>query len=211
MLWARPSAPAKKVVDRVAESLAKIGVLKVRLYPPVLRRPPAGGAAGAAVAVLDRAKEPGALAEPLYLDVMTATWRSANRGRRGPYRALSAACGLSSRSLVRNACWRYSVNCRPPSRSRALPVGIAVAVTNLSLPLGEIPCRQRPSSSCSTASAAMAACQPPKATSKSSATRPRGSPGGLFVYDSKKAGGLTVSHLPGQRKTDSFIVSDFAG
>ncbi len=86
-------------------------------------RPPAGGAAGdaRAVAVLDRTKEPGALAEPLYLDVMTAPAEAFNRGERETLpRTIGGRYGLSPRSLVLNACWRYSVNCRPPSRSRAV-------------------------------------------------------------------------------------------
>ncbi len=59
-------------------------MLKVRLYRPFSARPPAGGAAESAraVAVLDRTKEPGALAEPLYLDVMTALAEAFNRGER---------------------------------------------------------------------------------------------------------------------------------
>ncbi len=62
----------------------KVGVLKVRLYRPfsaahLLAALPESARA---VAVLDRTKEPGALAEPLYLDVMTAPAEAFNRGGR---------------------------------------------------------------------------------------------------------------------------------
>ena len=61
----------EEVIDELLSRGEKVGVLKSPPLSPVLRRPPAGGAAGKrrAVAVLDRTKEPGALAEPLYLDV----------------------------------------------------------------------------------------------------------------------------------------------
>ncbi len=59
-------------------------MLKVRLYRPfsaahLLAALPESARA---VAVLDRTKEPGALAEPLYLDVMTALAEAFNRGER---------------------------------------------------------------------------------------------------------------------------------
>ncbi|HIF7596402.1 TPA: pyruvate:ferredoxin (flavodoxin) oxidoreductase, partial [Klebsiella pneumoniae] len=64
----------EEVVDELLSRGEKVGVLKVRLYRPfsaahLLAALPESARA---VAVLDRTKEPGALAEPLYLDVMTA-------------------------------------------------------------------------------------------------------------------------------------------
>ena len=63
-------------------------MLKVRLFRPVLGRAfpgrPAADASGR-IAVLDRTKEPGAIGEPLYLDVVTAL--AAKTGRRSITRA----------------------------------------------------------------------------------------------------------------------------
>lgn len=67
-------------------------------------------------------KEPGALAEPPYPTLMMAWRKPLTAASIETLCALSAAATVSKESLVRNACWRYSVNCGPPQPA-ALTVG----------------------------------------------------------------------------------------
>ncbi|MCV5591529.1 pyruvate:ferredoxin (flavodoxin) oxidoreductase, partial [Escherichia coli] len=88
--------------DELLSRGEKVGVLKVRLYRPfsaahLLAALPESARA---VAVLDRTKEPGALAEPLYLDVMTALAEAFNRGERETLpRTIGGRYGLSSKEF----------------------------------------------------------------------------------------------------------------
>ncbi|VTP68982.1 Pyruvate synthase subunit porA [Leclercia adecarboxylata] len=73
------------MVDELLSRGEKVGVLKVRLYRPFSAKHLLAVLPESArtVAVLDRTKEPGAHAEPLYLDVMTALAEAFNNGERG--------------------------------------------------------------------------------------------------------------------------------
>ena len=65
---------AEEVIDYLTAKGEKVGLVKVRLYRPFSadRLVAAIPATAKKIAVLDRTKEPGALGEPLYLDVVTA-------------------------------------------------------------------------------------------------------------------------------------------
>ena len=81
----------------------KVGVLKVRLFRPfsveALPRRPA--ADGDAIAVLDRTKEPGAIGEPLYLDVVTALAEACSRTAAASHAAvIGGRYGLSSKEFT---------------------------------------------------------------------------------------------------------------
>ena len=82
-----------------------MGVLKVRLYRPFSRTAflAALPASARSLAVLDRTKEPGALGEPLYLDVMTALAEARAEGV-SPVRAeplvIAGRYGLSSKEFT---------------------------------------------------------------------------------------------------------------
>jgi pyruvate-ferredoxin/flavodoxin oxidoreductase len=85
--------------------------------------------------VLDRTKEPGAQAEPLYLDVMTALAEAFNHGERETLpRVIGGATVCPPKSSGRTACWRYSTSSK---RKPRFTVGIYDDVTNLSLSLPE--------------------------------------------------------------------------
>ena len=77
---------AEEVIDYLNAHGEKVGLIKVRLYRPV-RAPTSLIAAIPAtvkkIAVLDRTKEPGALGEPLYLDVVTALARRRHHRHQG--------------------------------------------------------------------------------------------------------------------------------
>ncbi|VDZ78789.1 pyruvate-flavodoxin oxidoreductase [Salmonella bongori] len=91
-----------------------------------------------AIAVLDRTKEPGAQAEPLYLDVMTALAEAFSNGERETLpRTIGGRYGLSSKEFG-PACVLAVFNelnsAKPKPR---FTVGIYDDVTHLSLPLPE--------------------------------------------------------------------------
>lgn len=74
------------------------------------------------IAVLDRTKEPGALAEPLYLDVMTALAEAYSRGERATLpKVIGGRYGLSSKEFGPIVRWRCSKNYRLIYRAHALP------------------------------------------------------------------------------------------
>ncbi|EPQ3100427.1 pyruvate:ferredoxin (flavodoxin) oxidoreductase, partial [Serratia marcescens] len=74
----------EEVIDTLLARGEKVGVLKVRLFRPFSAKYLLDALPDSvrSVAVLDRTKEPGALAEPLYLDVMTALAEAYSRGER---------------------------------------------------------------------------------------------------------------------------------
>ena len=155
--------------------------------PPTARR----------VAVLDRTKEPGAEGEPLFLDVVAALGRGAPSGerdaaarRRRPLRALVQ--GVHARRWS-PACSQELAHERP---RRRFTVGIT---TTSAAPAS--PSARRSTSSrrgrCARSSSASAPTAPSARTrtrSRSSATAGLHAQG-YFVYDSKKSGSQTVSHL----------------
>lgn len=169
----------EEVVDELLSRGEKVGVLKVRLYRPfsaahLLEALPESARA---IAVLDRTKEPGAHAEPLYLDIMTALAEAFNRGERETLpRTIGGRYGLSSKEFGPECVLAIFNELREARPKPRFTVGIYDDVTNLSLPLGRTPCHQKPNwRRCSTASAAMAASRRRKTISKLSATPRRGS------------------------------------
>lgn len=101
----------------------KVGVLKVRLYRPFSAKHLLQALPGSvrSVAVLDRTKEPGAQAEPLYLDVMTALAEAFNNGERETLpRVIGGRYGLSSKEFAQTVYWRYLPSSTRLNRKRAL-------------------------------------------------------------------------------------------
>ncbi len=114
----------EEVVDELLSRGEKVGVLKVRLYRPfsaahLLAALPQSAKT---IAVLDRTKEPGALAEPLYLDVMTALAEAYNAGERETLpRVIGGRYVCHLKSSARTACWRCLTSCAQRSLNRASP------------------------------------------------------------------------------------------
>jgi pyruvate-ferredoxin/flavodoxin oxidoreductase len=174
-------------------------VLKVRLYRPfsaahLLAALPESARA---VAVLDRTKEPGAQAEPLYLDVMTALAEAFNRGERETLpRVIGGRYGLSSKEFGPDCVLAIFNELSAAKPKPRFTVGIYDDVTNLSLPLPE---NTLPSEAKLEALFyGLGSDGSVSATKNNIKIIGNSTPWfsqGYFVYDSKKAGGLTVSHL----------------
>ncbi len=189
----------EEVVDELLKRGEKVGVVKVRLYRPFSARRllEALPQSVRSLAVLDRTKEPGALAEPLHLDIMTALAEAYSSGERETLpRVIGGRYGLSSKEFGPDcalAVFRELQAERPKPR---FTVGIYDDVTNLSLalPSDDLPSDARLSAlfyglgSDGTVSAT-------KNNIKIIGNATPWYAQGYFVYDSKKAGGLTVSHL----------------
>ncbi|MGE6117749.1 pyruvate:ferredoxin (flavodoxin) oxidoreductase [Aeromonas salmonicida] len=189
----------EEVIARLIEQGEKVGLVKVRLYRPFRAEHLLAVIPESArkIAVLDRTKEPGAQAEPLYLDVMSALAEAVSRGERASLpRVIGGRYGLSSKEF-NPACVQAIFDELTLDNPRPrFTVGIFDDVTGLSLPL---PTLDYPSQSKlealfyglgsdGTVSAA-------KNSIKILGNHTPLYPQGYFVYDSKKAGGLTVSHL----------------
>jgi pyruvate-ferredoxin/flavodoxin oxidoreductase len=189
----------EEVIDNLLAQGEKVGMVKVRLFRPfsaehLLAAIPASARN---IAVLDRTKEPGALAEPLYLDVMTALAEAYSQGLRDQLpRVIGGRYGLSSKEFD-PACVLAIFNeltlLRPRPR---FTVGIYDDVTHLSLPLplADLPHRAK----LEALFYGLGSDGSVSATKNNIKIIGNGTPlyaQGYFVYDSKKAGGLTVSHL----------------
>jgi len=189
---------ALEAVDALGAAGEKVGVLQVRLYRPfpvdaVLTALPESVRA---VAVLDRTKEPGAPGEPLRLDVLAALADAANRGVRPLPRVVGGRYGLSSKEFT-PAMVRAVLDSLESGEPRdGFTVGIVDDVTHRSLSVD---------SSFTTDRAALRAVfyglgsdgtvGANKQTVKIVGEETDRHAQGYFVYDSKKSGSMTVSHL----------------
>lgn len=209
----------EEVVDELLIRGEKVGVLKVRLYRPfsaghLLQALPQSTRA---VAVLDRTKEPGAHAEPLYLDVMTTLAEAFNRGERETLpRVIGGRYGLSSKEFGPDCVLAVFNELQQDKPLPRFTVGIYDDVTNLSLALPEntLPA----TASLEALFYGLGSDGSVSATKNNIKIIGNATPWyvqGYFVYDSNKAGGLTVSHLrvSEQPIRSAYLVSqaDFVG
>ena len=184
----------------------RVGVLKVRLFRPFAARllVEALPASTRAIAVLDRCKEPGAPGEPLYLDVVAALaeeWAAVHGGAPLPA-VLGGRYGLSSKEFTPAMVKAVFDHLRPllaagqPRPINHFTVGIDDDLTHRSLPLdnsfhtdaAEVRAVFYGLGSDGTVGAN-------KATIKIIGEGTDLYAQGYFVYDSKKSGSVTVSHL----------------
>ena len=197
---------AETVAETVSGLLAKgekVGVLKPRLYRPfdgtaLLAALPT---TTRAIAVLDRTKEPGAEGDPLYKDVATAVLDAAGAGRL-PFaqvpRVVGGRFGLSSKEFTPGMVCSVFDNLHSLSPRNHFTVGIVDDVTHSSLPWEErnAPAQNSKPFEClfyglgsdGTVSAN-------KNSIKIIGDCTDLHAQGYFVYDSKKSGAVTVSHL----------------
>jgi len=183
-----------ETVDVLREQGERVGVLKVRLYRPFdnQRFLDALPESARAIAVLDRTKEPGAAGEPLYLDVVNALFDSDRRPR-----VIGGRYGLSSKEFTPAMAKGVFDHLLAPRPLKQFTVGIVDDVTQLSIdydrsfstePIDVYRAMFYGLGSDGTVGAN-------KNTIKIIGEEGGRFAQGYFVYDSKKAGAITVSHL----------------
>jgi pyruvate-ferredoxin/flavodoxin oxidoreductase len=185
----------EEVIDYLNANGQKVGLIKVRLYRPfaVDRFLAAIPASCKKIAVLDRTKEPGSQGEPLYQDVVTAL---ANAGR-GDITVSGGRYGLGSKDTPPSSVFAVYKELELDKPRRQFTIGIVDDVTNLSLP--EVP-------SPNTAAPGTIECKfwglggdgtvgANKNSIKIIGDYTDKYIQAYFQYDSKKTGGVTISHL----------------
>ncbi|MGB7819726.1 MAG: pyruvate:ferredoxin (flavodoxin) oxidoreductase [Ornithinibacter sp.] len=191
---------ARETVDHLVRAGERVGVIQVRLYRPF----PAAQLVAAlpesvrAVAVLDRTKEPGSEGEPLYLDVVAALAEAVDRGERpSAPRVIGGRYGLSSKEFTPGMVAAVLGELSRESARRRITVGITDDVGGTSVDWDEDVDIEDPETfravffgigSDGTVGAN-------KNTIKILGADPDVHAQAYFVYDSKKSGGITVSHL----------------
>ena len=186
---------AEETVDYLAKQGKKAGLLKVRLYRPFSVKDfvDAIPASVKKIAVLDRTKEAGSLGEPLYLDVCAALAESG----RGDIKVYGGRYGLGSKEFNPSMVGAVYENLEKKNPKNHFTVGITDDVTGTSLPVdkfinaspeGTSRCKFYGLGSDGTVGAN-------KNSIKIIGDHTDMYAQGYFAYDSKKSGGLTISHL----------------
>ncbi len=180
-----------ETIDYLMEKGEKVGVVKVRLYRPFSKEAFVAAIPETAklIAVLDRTKEPGSLGEPLYLDVVTAL-----KGTKfESVQVTSGRYGLGSKDTTPGQIIAVYNN----TEKEKFTIGIYDDVTNLSLevkedpvttPEGTINCKFWGLGADGTVGAN-------KNSIKIIGDNTDMYAQAYFDYDSKKSGGVTMSHL----------------
>ncbi len=186
---------AEEVIDYLTAAGEKVGLVKVRLYRPFSAKHLAAAipATAKTIAVLDRTKEPGALGEPLYLDVVAAL---ATQGRTGA-KVIGGRYGLGSKDTPPSSIFAVYNEMKKDAPKAQFTIGINDDVTNLSLAEEEAP---------NTAAQGTIECKfwglggdgtvgANKNSIKIIGDHTDKYVQAYFQYDSKKTGGITISHL----------------
>jgi len=180
----------------------KVGLLKVRLYRPFAAADfiAALPRTVQAIAVLDRTKEPGALGEPLYLDVVT-TLREAGEDGTAPFAAdpkvIGGRYGLSSKEFTPAMVIATFAELAKTRPKRHFTIGITDDVTGLSLPY-DADIDIEPAEVTRAVFFGLGAdgtVGANKNSIKIIGEETENHAQGYFVYDSKKSGAMTISHL----------------
>ena len=186
---------AEEVIDYLNAQGEKVGLVKVRLFRPFVPEKllEAIPATAKSIAVLDRTKEPGSQGEPLYMDVVTAL---ANAGRTD-IQVIGGRYGLGSKDTPPASVFAVYDELKKDSMKREFTIGIVDDVTHLSLeekpapsvaPAGTIECKFWGLGGDGTVGAN-------KNSIKIIGDHTDKYVQAYFQYDSKKTGGVTISHL----------------
>ena len=186
---------AEEVIDYLNAHGEKVGLVKVRLYRPfradkLLAAIPA---TAKKIAVLDRTKEPGALGDPLYLDVITALAGAGITDKT----VVAGRYGLGSKDTPPESVFAVYENLAQDAPKNHFTMGIVDDVTNTSLVEKDAP---------NTAAEGTIECKfwglggdgtvgANKNSIKIIGDHTDKYVQAYFQYDSKKTGGVTISHL----------------
>jgi len=186
---------AEATIERLNAQGAKLGLVKVRLFRPFRTADLVAAIPETvrALAVLDRTKEPGAIGEPLYLDVVAAL---AERGRRIPV-VVGGRYGLSSKEFTPAMVAGVFDELAKPEPKNHFTVGIVDDVTGTSLHF-DPGFTIEPDDVVRAVFFGLGAdgtVGANKNSIKIIGDETGGEVQGYFVYDSKKSGAMTISHL----------------
>lgn len=193
---------AHETVQYLTEQGEKVGVIKVRLFRPFSARHFVNSLPKSVktVAVLDRTKESGSLGEPLYLDVVSAIEEMAASGElptKDKPRIIGGRYGLSSKEFTPAMVKAVLDEASKPSPKNHFTVGIDDDVAKTSLELDRSFSIPHPGLS-QAVFFGLGADGTVGANKNSIKIIGEGTDlyaQGYFVYDSKKSGGITISHL----------------
>ena len=186
---------AEEVVDYLCAAGEKVGLVKVHLYRPFVPKYLTDVLPETVkkISVLDRTREPGSIGEPLYLDVLAALSGTPF----GACELYTGRYGLGSKDTTPGDIIAVYRNMESDTPKKRFTIGIVDDVTNLSLEVKENP---------DTTPAGTHSCKfwglgadgtvgANKNSIKIIGDHTDMYAQGYFAYDSKKSGGLTVSHL----------------
>ena len=186
---------AEEVIDYLNKKGEKVGIVKVRLFRPFSAEKlvEAIPATAKTIAVLDRTKEPGSLGEPLYLDVVAAL----NTTGRTGIKVIGGRYGLGSKDTPPASVFAVYAELAKADPKPQFTLGIVDDVTNLSLAEEDAP---------NTAAEGTIECKfwglggdgtvgANKDSIKIIGDHTDKYVQAYFQYDSKKTGGITISHL----------------
>ncbi|MGN0555445.1 MAG: pyruvate:ferredoxin (flavodoxin) oxidoreductase [Candidatus Fimenecus sp.] len=185
---------AEEVIDYLTAKGEKVGLVKVRLYRPfsAAKLCEAIPATAKKIAVLDRTKEPGSIGEPLFLDVVAALNEMGRTAK-----VCGGRYGLGSKDTPPASVFAVYEHLNKENPERQFTIGINDDVTHLSL-------EEKPAPN--TAAAGTIECKfwglggdgtvgANKDSIKIIGDHTDKYVQAYFQYDSKKTGGVTISHL----------------
>lgn len=184
---------AKDVCDAVNAHGEKIGLVNVHLYRPFSVKDFIAALPKTVkkVAVLDRTREPGALGEPLYLDVQSAIAASGL-----DIRVVGGRYGLGSKDVVQEDVMAVYEMLKEDRPKHNFTLGINDDVTHLSLKPVDVPEKPDRTVSCKFwGFGSDGTVGANKNAIKIIGDHTDMYAQGYFAYDSKKSGGVTISHL----------------
>ncbi|MCM2277627.1 MAG: pyruvate:ferredoxin (flavodoxin) oxidoreductase [Oligoflexia bacterium] len=191
---------AHETVNALTAKGEKVGVLKVRLFRPFSTRHLLAALPKSvrALAVLDRTKEPGALGEPLYQDVITGLSEAQAEGSLAKFpRVIGGRYGLSSKEFTPAMVKAVFDELRKEHPKNHFTVGIHDDVSGTSLPFDtNFDIEPREVARCVFFGlGADGTVGANKNSIKIIGEETENFAQGYFVYDSKKSGAITISHL----------------